>query len=411
MRTLELASYSTGTAGGRERTGSAPASGRVPSVFRLPSAVLPSASFVVMNVLLDTGREARDRTSRRLVLRVPRTRWSRSGRAWRSARTRSSSTSGSRATATAVVIHDPTLERTTDGTGAVSARTARELQRSTPDIASRGTAAGRSRFAGAGSRSPRSSSCCRPFRACPMIVEVKAREASAEVQATAARARARKRAASSGRSTKRPSRRFAARRSRTARRAAKSSGCTRVPCFPGGPSRLPYQALAIPPSFDGIPLPVMRFARMARRAGATTHVWTVDDPAQARRYWAGAVNGIITNDPGTILASAGRARSPSRPLSPDSLTNGRTRQEEEGQLRERVGRSEGADAPAPLVARGGVRADADQPPRGLRASDEHQVADRQGDRAAPHGTARPDRARGRRRRRSCRRSRRSPTRR
>jgi len=42
----------------------------------------------------------------------------------------------------------------------------------------------------------------------------------------------------------------------------------------------------------------------------------VDDPAQAGLYWAGAVNGIITNDPGTILASAGRAGVRSRPLSP-----------------------------------------------------------------------------------------------
>jgi glycerophosphoryl diester phosphodiesterase len=88
--------------------------------------------------------------------------------------------------------------------------------------------------------------------------------------------------------------------------------------MPGGPSRLPFQSLAIPPSYRGIPLPVMRFARMARRAGATTHVWTVDDPARARRYWAGAVNGIITNDPGTILASARRAGVRAHPLSPSA---------------------------------------------------------------------------------------------
>ena len=76
--------------------------------------------------------------------------------------------------------------------------------------------------------------------------------------------------------------------------------------LPGSPSRLPYQALAIPPRTRGVPIPVMRMAGMARHAGATTHVWTVDDPAQARRYLAGAVNGIITNDPAAILASAGR---------------------------------------------------------------------------------------------------------
>jgi glycerophosphoryl diester phosphodiesterase len=47
---------------------------------------------------------------------------------------------------------------------------------------------------------------------------------------------------------------------------------------------------------------------MARAAGRVTHVWTVDDPAVARRYWAGGVSAIISNDPARILAArAGEA--------------------------------------------------------------------------------------------------------
>ena len=78
--------------------------------------------------------------------------------------------------------------------------------------------------------------------------------------------------------------------------------------LPGAPRRLPYHALSIPPASNGIPLPVLRLARMARAAGVPTHVWTVDDPLCARRYWDGGVCGIITNDPSRILAAAGRAR-------------------------------------------------------------------------------------------------------
>jgi glycerophosphoryl diester phosphodiesterase len=70
-----------------------------------------------------------------------------------------------------------------------------------------------------------------------------------------------------------------------------------------------------------IPLPVMRFARMARNAGLTTHVWTIDNPSRAHRYWSGAVNGIITNDPATILASQGRGNLASVTLKPAARNN------------------------------------------------------------------------------------------
>jgi len=82
--------------------------------------------------------------------------------------------------------------------------------------------------------------------------------------------------------------------------------------LPGRPARLPYHALCIPPLFRGLPVPVLRLARLARAAGVRTHVWTVDEPGRARYYWEGDVNAIITNDPAAILAVRGEpgARSP-----------------------------------------------------------------------------------------------------
>jgi glycerophosphoryl diester phosphodiesterase len=64
-----------------------------------------------------------------------------------------------------------------------------------------------------------------------------------------------------------------------------------------------FEAFCIPPSYYGIPVPVGRLADAVRRTGAATHVWTVNTPAQAVRLWKRGVRGIITDDPASILAA------------------------------------------------------------------------------------------------------------
>ena len=215
----------------------------------------------------------------------------------------------------AVVIHDATLDRTTAGTGAINALPLEELVRL--DAGFRFTRDGGRTFPfrGLGITIPTLELVLAAFAGVHMIVEIKTRDASAEVKRLLAAAGAAGRClvGAFDDAAVAPFRGSPLAHSASRRELIRLYARALVP---GGPARLPYQALAIPPSFKGIPIPVMRLARMARTAGATTHVWTVDDPAQAGRYWAGAVNGIITNDPGTILASAGRTGSASRPLSP-----------------------------------------------------------------------------------------------
>jgi glycerophosphoryl diester phosphodiesterase len=46
---------------------------------------------------------------------------------------------------------------------------------------------------------------------------------------------------------------------------------------------------------------VTAIARAARRGGAVTHVWTIDDPAVAKGLWAAGIQGIVTNDPAVML--------------------------------------------------------------------------------------------------------------
>ena len=206
----------------------------------------------------------------------------------------------------AVVIHDATLERTTNGRGAVSALTLDELQRL--DAGHRFTRDGGRTFPfrGRGISLPAFEFVLSAFPRMPMIVEIKTRAASAEVRRLIERsgAAARVLVGAFDDAAIAPFRGTAVAHSASRRELIRLFGRA---LLPGAPLRLPYQAIAMPPHTHGVPLPVQRFATMARAAGGTTHVWTVDDPAQARRYWSGAVNGIITNDPAAILTSAGRA--------------------------------------------------------------------------------------------------------
>ena len=47
--------------------------------------------------------------------------------------------------------------------------------------------------------------------------------------------------------------------------------------------------------------------KWARRRGLRVNVWTVDDPAEARRLVALGVHGIITNRPGALRAALAEA--------------------------------------------------------------------------------------------------------
>ena len=217
----------------------------------------------------------------------------------------------------AVVMHDPTLERTTNGSGPVNALTLAELQRL--DAGCRFSRDGGRTFPyrARGLTIPSLDLVLSNFPDAPFILEIKTPAASAEVKRLLTSAGAEGRCVVGG---------FDDAAMAPFRGSAIAHGASRREIvrlyaralLPGGPRRLPYQALAIPPTSSLLPLPVLRFARMARGAGASTHVWTIDDPERARRYFAGGVNGIITNDPAAILASLGRASAapPQRPLSP-----------------------------------------------------------------------------------------------
>lgn len=49
-------------------------------------------------------------------------------------------------------------------------------------------------------------------------------------------------------------------------------------------------------------VPTRRFLANAHSLGASVHVWTVDDASLARTLWARGANGIVTNDPAGLVA-------------------------------------------------------------------------------------------------------------
>lgn len=61
-----------------------------------------------------------------------------------------------------------------------------------------------------------------------------------------------------------------------------------------------YRLLSVPARYRGLVVPTRRFNAAARALGCPVHVWTVNDPAQARRLWASGVAGIVTNFPDRI---------------------------------------------------------------------------------------------------------------
>jgi glycerophosphoryl diester phosphodiesterase len=199
-----------------------------------------------------------------------------------------------------VVIHDPTLDRTTGSSGRVASLSATELAQA--DAGARFSPDGGRTFpfAGKGIRVPTLESLIERYPGIPLLIEIKVPEAASETLRIFRRHGCEDRVLIDSMDV-RALRLFrgtkvsvgAARRDVVSLYWRTAVGLV--------PRSLPYRALCIPERYV-IDVPVSRLTRAAASCRVPTHVWTVNEPEDARRLWSGGVIGIVSDDPATMLA-------------------------------------------------------------------------------------------------------------
>ena len=203
-----------------------------------------------------------------------------------------------------VVIHDSTLDRTTDGAGPVASLSAVEIARL--DAGFRFTPDGGRTFPYRGQEVgvPRLVDLMREFPDVPLNIEIKEGTPGivAEVAALVRRARAPVVLAAEHDAIMQQIRRVApdiptslAAGEVAAFIAALEGG--EHPVLPEG-----AVALQIPPQFGGITLVSAASVAAAHALGAEVHVWTINDPEEVRALVALGCDGIITDFPGLARA-------------------------------------------------------------------------------------------------------------
>jgi glycerophosphoryl diester phosphodiesterase len=198
-----------------------------------------------------------------------------------------------------VVCHDEMLDRTTDASGPVSARTAAELSR--VDAGCRFIdAAGQRPFVGQGVGVPTLREILERYRDVPIIVEMKpdtdemGRALAAEVIAAGAVDRVC--AAGYG------SRSLAAAREASPEMASGASQMeVRLALYrswAGWPARRPaYGGYQVPECAGTLRVVSPRFIRHAHRTGLEVHVWTIDAPVDMQRLLDWGADALISNRP------------------------------------------------------------------------------------------------------------------
>lgn len=189
-----------------------------------------------------------------------------------------------------VVIHDITVDRTTDGSGAVASKSLSELQ----ELNAGAKFTSQGRFA-----VPLFRDVIESFPGKHLLIEIKDPAAAAPARRIIESMGAQSRcmvdsyhdsALEVFRGSEIP---VGAGREGTAL-LLKSFFLMRKP-------DLVYDGMCVPPRFNNIPLPVRVLSRIARTSKKTIHIWTVNSPGEARRLWNAGVNGIISDDVRPIL--------------------------------------------------------------------------------------------------------------
>lgn len=198
-----------------------------------------------------------------------------------------------------VVLHDATLDRTTDRRGTLRALTLAELR--PVDAGARFTLdGGRSfPFGAADVRIPTLAEVLRRFPDMPLLLDLKEPGAEQAVRRVLLEESAVERCvlASEHHSALQPFRElpFVA-----AGSGAEIAALYRAVLLRRVPASVSYRALSVPLRYRGMPVPTRGFVAAARGLGCPVHVWTVNDAATALMLWGRGVAGMVTNVPEEI---------------------------------------------------------------------------------------------------------------
>ena len=198
-----------------------------------------------------------------------------------------------------VVLHDATVDRTTDGSGAVRSMSLEALRELDAGYRFR-DADGHPAFRGHGVGIPLLEEVLKAFPRARLNVEIKAAEAARGTLELVRRHGATERVL------------LAAEHERNRRGARGYRGPWGASRRQLGPfwilHRTPLSGLVtpradafqVPPTWKGLPVLTRRFVEEAHRRNIPVHVWTVDDPAEMRRMLALGVDGIQSDRPDVL---------------------------------------------------------------------------------------------------------------
>jgi glycerophosphoryl diester phosphodiesterase len=202
----------------------------------------------------------------------------------------------------AVVIHDESLDRTTDLTGPVRARTLAELRAADAGYRFSLDRGGSFPFREAEVRIPTLHEVLWAFPTVPMMIEVKEPEAQEAVRRVLQESECADRCVVASEHVG-ALELFREEPFSCGAAGSEISALYRAVMLRRQPPACRYRLLSVPLRWHGLPVPTRGFVRAARALGVPVHVWTVNDTATARRLWARGVAGIVTDVPAVIRAA------------------------------------------------------------------------------------------------------------
>lgn len=198
----------------------------------------------------------------------------------------------------AMVMHDPTLDRTTSGNGPVNRLTSIELRRLDAGYHFHQHGDIPRPFRGLGVTVPTLAEVITTFPGTPLLIEIKEAEVQDAVAQDLLQYNAAERSVVAGNDW----RALAAFEKPPFNRGASRRDISRM-FFSLGKPHPACRSFAVPESYYRLTVPSRSFIHAANRHSSTVHVWTVDDAHSAIRLWQKGANGIVSNRPDVILAA------------------------------------------------------------------------------------------------------------